>query len=46
MEKKIVNSFIKVLRKNAGFEEWWDKIDTNTKNEILIEMVRVIKKNN
>jgi len=45
MEKKIVNSLVKILRKNAGFEEWWDKIDTDTKNELLIEMVRSVKEN-
>jgi hypothetical protein len=42
IEKKIVNSLIKVLRKNTGFDEWWDRIDTDTKNEILIEMARVV----
>jgi hypothetical protein len=36
MEKNIVNTIIQSLRKKKGFDDWWESIDSDTKNDIVI----------
>jgi hypothetical protein len=43
MEKKIVNAIIKVLRKRPEFNDWWENLDADSKNEITIELVSIIQ---
>jgi len=41
-EKKIVAEIIEALCDRSGFDDWWGNLDTDTKNEITIELVRII----
>jgi len=45
MEKNIVNTIIQSLRKKKGFDDWWESIDSDTKNDIVIELVTKVRLN-